>query len=266
MTIETKGHSGASIPSEANRLAHEARHAAGEQATALWEDARQAARAKVAEQKQSAASTIDDFASALRATGQRSGRQDSASRLTQSAANELERLSGTLRNKDVDDMLREGQRFARRQPLAFFAAAVAAGFVAVRFLKSSESGGEPRDRHRFDDEQDEMSQQAGGYATARGAGSTPPDRYAGNSDMRSASPMSSDETGQYGQAQGSMFASPGQQAGDGPARQSTTAPDETGAFIGSRQGLPASSSEATSQRQMSSEQMDPTYAGRQRQP
>jgi len=52
------------------------------------------------------------------------------------AADGLERVSSTLRNKDLDGMLRDVQSFARQQPVAFFAAAVAAGFLATRFLKA----------------------------------------------------------------------------------------------------------------------------------
>ena len=55
---------------------------------------------------------------------------------TGSAADGLERLSSTLRNKDVSAMLRDMDNFARNQPVAFFGLALAAGFLAVRFLKA----------------------------------------------------------------------------------------------------------------------------------
>ena len=44
--------------------------------------------------------------------------------------------SDTLRNKDVSAMLRDLDNFARNQPVAFFGLALAAGFLAVRFLKA----------------------------------------------------------------------------------------------------------------------------------
>jgi len=62
----------------------------------------------------------------------------------------LERLSGTLRNKDLDGMVRDAESFARRQPLVFFGAAMAAGFLAVRFLKSSSEATQPPPADRAD--------------------------------------------------------------------------------------------------------------------
>jgi hypothetical protein len=42
-----------------------------------------------------------------------------------------------LKEKDLNGLMGDVESFARRQPVAFFGAAVAAGFLAVRFLKSS---------------------------------------------------------------------------------------------------------------------------------
>ena len=53
------------------------------------------------------------------------------------AADGLERVSTTLRSNDLDGMVRQVQSFARSQPVAFFFAAAAAGFLATRFLKAS---------------------------------------------------------------------------------------------------------------------------------
>jgi hypothetical protein len=58
-------------------------------------------------------------------------------RLTESAADGLERLSGMLRSKDVGSMLSDVNRFARQQPVVFFGLALAAGFVAVRLMKDA---------------------------------------------------------------------------------------------------------------------------------
>jgi len=82
----------------------------------------------------------------------------SASRLLEQANDGLRRFSDTLRNKDLDQMVREAESFARRQPALFLGAAALAGFLAVRFLKSSS----PRD-----DGNDGRSTGAPGYGTAR---------------------------------------------------------------------------------------------------
>jgi hypothetical protein len=118
----------------------EGERAVKEQAGAVWNDAKQMARGKLSEQQQTAASSLGSFAEALRKSAremQGDQQQAGVARFAQSAADGLEKLSGSLRSKDLDGMLRDAESLARRQPVLFFGAAVAAGFLAVRFLKSS---------------------------------------------------------------------------------------------------------------------------------
>lgn len=126
-----------------------AKQAAKDQAGAVWNDTKETARSMIGEQKHAAASGIGDFATALRRAAREmdgSG-QSTVCRLANSAADGLEQVSGTLRNRDVNALVRDVERFARRQPVAFFGAAIAAGFLAVRFLKSSQ---EPEQRADYD--------------------------------------------------------------------------------------------------------------------
>ncbi|MGH8669796.1 MAG: hypothetical protein ACREUN_11980 [Burkholderiales bacterium] len=119
---------------------HEGERAVQEQAGAVWNEAKEMARGKLSEQQQTAASSLGSFAQALRKSArelQGDQQQAGVARFAQSAADGLDRLSGNLRNKDLDGMLRDAEGLARRQPMLFFGAAVAAGFLAVRFLKSS---------------------------------------------------------------------------------------------------------------------------------
>jgi ElaB/YqjD/DUF883 family membrane-anchored ribosome-binding protein len=53
------------------------------------------------------------------------------------AAAQVEGVSDTIRNGNLNDLVRNAQSFARRQPSAFLGIAVLAGFGVVRFLKSS---------------------------------------------------------------------------------------------------------------------------------
>jgi hypothetical protein len=53
------------------------------------------------------------------------------------AASQVEVVSDSIRNGNVDDLVRSAQSFARRQPTAFLGMAVLAGFGVIRFLKSS---------------------------------------------------------------------------------------------------------------------------------
>jgi hypothetical protein len=104
---------------------------------------REQASAALNQQKDTAASSLGSFAGALRDAASRSegngadgSRDASATRMAEWAADGLERVSNTLRSKDLDTMVREAQSFARSQPVAFFFAAAAAGFLATRFLKA----------------------------------------------------------------------------------------------------------------------------------
>jgi len=130
---------GAGTGTSVHETAHDAASAVKERAGALWGDAKDAARSKLDQQKDAAADGLGDVAGALRDVARR--KRDDAARtpiaeLTGSVADGLDRLSSTLRSKDVGSMLRDVENFARNQPVAFFGLALAAGFVAVRFLKA----------------------------------------------------------------------------------------------------------------------------------
>lgn len=101
--------------------------------------AKDAASATINQQKDSAASGMGGFAQALRKAASESdhGADGGVARIAEAAADGLERISTSLRQKDLNGLMREAESFARSQPVAFFGAAVAAGFLAMRFAKSS---------------------------------------------------------------------------------------------------------------------------------
>ena len=53
------------------------------------------------------------------------------------AAAQVENVSDSIKAGNLNDLVRNAQSFARRQPTAFLGIAVLAGFGVVRFLKSS---------------------------------------------------------------------------------------------------------------------------------
>lgn len=119
----------------------QAKQAAKDQGGAMWNDAKETARSALDDQQRAAASGLGDFAKVLRnAASQLQGEQASSSvgRLATSAADGVERLSEMLRTRDLEGMARDAERFARNQPMVFFGAAVAVGFLATRFLKASQ--------------------------------------------------------------------------------------------------------------------------------
>lgn len=90
-------------------------------------------------QKERATGGIESVALALRQTGQHLREQDQGamSGYAESAADALERFSGYINKRDVNQMIGEVEGFARRQPMLFLGSTFALGLLAGRFLKSS---------------------------------------------------------------------------------------------------------------------------------
>jgi len=104
------------------------------------QDVQQSAKEKLAREKDRAADTVGNLAGALRDAAQ--GKDERAAHMADWAADGLERVSNTLRSNDLNGMMRQVESFARSQPVAFFFAAAAAGFLATRFVKA---GAQPDD-------------------------------------------------------------------------------------------------------------------------
>jgi hypothetical protein len=110
-----------------------------EQANVAWAETREKAKSTAAEQQKAVAASMGDLAGALHSAAGDLARKErnGISRLAEESASGLDRLSNKLRRKDFDATVSEAEAFARREPALFLCAAVAAGFLAVRFLKSS---------------------------------------------------------------------------------------------------------------------------------
>jgi hypothetical protein len=135
-----------------------------EQLNKTAQSAKDTVRSSLTEQKDGAASSLGEFAGALRKASQDSG-GGSAAHMADWAASGLERVSATLRSNDLNGMMREVESFARSQPVAFFFAAAAAGFLATRFLKA----GAPEQHARDDGGMPELQRDAGSYESSGGA-------------------------------------------------------------------------------------------------
>jgi len=103
------------------------------------EDAKDTARATAASQKDAAAERMGGYAHALNSASDdlRDRGQAFAAEYVHQAADGLEHASKFMRERDVDQLLGTVEDFARRQPVAFLGAAVAAGFGLARLMKSS---------------------------------------------------------------------------------------------------------------------------------
>ena len=112
---------------------------ASDSSRGLMDRVREGAAAQLSSQKSRATDGLGNLSQAVRQSTQpfRDNGQDAIAQYIDKAADQLERFSTRLRDRDVNDLVDDVQRFARRQPAVFIGAAFAAGVIAARFLKSS---------------------------------------------------------------------------------------------------------------------------------
>jgi hypothetical protein len=132
-----------------------------DKASTLASGAKDGARAQYDQKKDTALNELENLASALRSVGEQSG-GSMVSTAASAAASRIESFSRSLEGKQLDDIVGDVERFARRNPAAFVGTAVAIGFLASRFLKSSSSR-----TSGFNDYDAYSSEAYGGY-TSRG--------------------------------------------------------------------------------------------------
>lgn len=108
-------------------------------ATETFGEVKARAESAVDERKSQAADRLQGIAGALRETSNTlHGKQEDAfADYAAVAADQVDKLSGYLRNQNIGDLVQDVQTFARRQPELFLAGALAAGFMVGRFFKSS---------------------------------------------------------------------------------------------------------------------------------
>jgi hypothetical protein len=110
-----------------------------EEARTSIRQARDSATSSLDQSRNRAADSIDSIASAVRSTGDRlrSENQTTVAGLTESLADQVERLSSYLRTRDLTGVREDLERFARQQPSVAIGVALAIGLLGARFIKSS---------------------------------------------------------------------------------------------------------------------------------
>ncbi|MDQ3282622.1 MAG: hypothetical protein M3Q69_14570 [Acidobacteriota bacterium] len=89
-------------------------------------------------QKGTALGELDTIASALRrAADELNDNGSMAGKLVSAVAERVEQTGRSLDGKELGDIVDDVERFARRNPATFISGAIAVGFLASRFLKSS---------------------------------------------------------------------------------------------------------------------------------
>lgn len=135
---------GRDMQDQAGQLAQSAKEALKTQADNLTDSAKEVAsnageklRASVREQKAAGADYVGNVAGIIRRTAYEFDTDiPQAGHYIRKAAAQLENVSDAMRTRDMSEIIGNVQDFARKQPTAFFGAAVLLGFATVRFFKS----------------------------------------------------------------------------------------------------------------------------------
>lgn len=144
-THPTEGRS-ESTSEQAKDKTRQAAGQAQEKAGQLAEQAKEKARSQLSHQKDRATEQLGSVSSALHQTSDnlRGEDQQAVAGYVDSAARQVDRFSGYLRNHSADELISEARHYARREPSLFLGGAMLLGLVGARFFKSSERG---RQRH-----------------------------------------------------------------------------------------------------------------------
>lgn len=135
------------------------------------DQAKQQATSQLSSQKDRAVDSLGAVADALRQTGNhlRQSDQQGIAQYADKAAERVEQFSGQLRGKDVQEIVRDVERYARRQPALFLGGAFVLGLLGARFLKSTAQRDDDGDGGRYRSDQ-YGSSPYGGYRPGYYAG------------------------------------------------------------------------------------------------
>ena len=122
-----------------------------QEAKSSMREARDSATSSLNQSRNRAADSIGSIANAVRGTGDRlrSENQTGVADLTDSLADQVERLSSYLRSRDLRGARDDLERFARQQPAVAIGVALAIGMLGARFIKSSRQGSSEGSRRAY---------------------------------------------------------------------------------------------------------------------
>ena len=134
-TAPANGGAGGEVAAKAGGVVADAKNAAGQVVEGLKARAATAAD----ERKGTAVETLGTVAGALRGAAQQlqQGEVTALGTYADSAAQQLDKVAGYHRDKDLQGLTRDTETFARRHPEVFLGGAFLAGILAARFIKSS---------------------------------------------------------------------------------------------------------------------------------
>lgn len=111
--------------------------------TGIMDRVRESTTDHLTQQKERATDGLGSVAAAVRQSTQhlRQEHHDTIAQYVEQAADQLEKLSTRLKEKNVEEFVEDAQRFARQRPALFIGSAFAIGVAAARFFKSSANDG-----------------------------------------------------------------------------------------------------------------------------
>ena len=127
-----------SVASKVTEEASEQVHHLADEAKAQLGEATDKVKGVAGDQKDFLAGQLDEVAGAIgRVAADLEGSNASSAHYARVIADNADKLTASIRDKDVDQILADAQDFGRQQPAAFMGAAALLGFAASRILLAS---------------------------------------------------------------------------------------------------------------------------------
>lgn len=124
---------------EIGNAASEASETVQGAASDLTQNFRQQITGQITEQQKRAVDALETVALLFQQAGEHARKEENETiaNYADRAAEQIEKLSHTIGDREVDQLVSETKQLAQKQPGLFVGGALAAGFLAARFLRSS---------------------------------------------------------------------------------------------------------------------------------
>lgn len=139
-------------------------------------------KANLAQGLGSVADSIRQMGENLKGSGQESGVVALTAQYGDSLARQVEQFSDYLEKHNVGDMMRDVERFARRNPAVFIGGAFALGLLGARFLKTSNTHQQLMEVERHNN--DELNRIRNSNRSTTGGGTSLSGNKTGSSDTK----------------------------------------------------------------------------------
>jgi len=141
----------------------QAKESTGKVATQALGQVKDKAASVIDEQKTNIATSLTSVADSIRQVGENLGKDDQnqvaafAGKYGENLAEQVEKFSNYINQKEIKELARDVEQFARRNPALFIGGALALGILAARFLKSSSSSNQNSRRRSAKNRSDNSS-------------------------------------------------------------------------------------------------------------